>query len=359
MATILRHDQIDFNSPNALNVTSTTQKFVIPVPEMPNAPPLVYPQGHANAGQPILDWENKPIGERGIVFANRGESIAAAPTNGQAVFIVNNVTEAQARAIQEKISALGGDVSKLSHAQYQELLTHIRDNVGLTDIYNSDKPYVQNKMTKIGAEGASGTGLHQKNADVHKAVLVEGPVEFHGTSQAAGGVQKFENGALIVHDGKEVRAIDGKIAQETYRKADGKPLAGQNGKPGQPRSGSGYRALGIALPLMAAAGVLGYASRASAKVGLDKTSEGLERGATEANGAAGLFGFKMPEEGTVVRTMADGVFNTVNHHAPRGPKDVMRLATNAWHALTGKGQPAAVKPDEATKPPRPQVPHSH
>jgi hypothetical protein len=353
MPTILRHDQIDFNSPNALNVTSTTQKFVIPVPEMTNAPPLVYPQGHANAGQPILDWENKPIGERGIVFANRGESIAAAPTNGQSVFIVNNVTEAQARAIQEKISALGGNVSKLSHAQYQELLAHIRDNVGLADIYNSDKTYVQNKMTKIGAEGAPGGGLHQKNADVHKAVWVEGPVEFHGTSQSAGGVQKFENGALVVHDGKEVRAIDGKIAQETYRKADGKPL------PGQSRSGSGYRALGIGLSLTAAATVLGYASKASAKVGLDKTAEGLERGSAEAHGAAGLFGFKIPEAGTTIRNVADGVYNAVNKVAPRGPEDIVRAARNVRDAVMGTEQPPAAKPADPAKGPKPPVPMSH
>jgi hypothetical protein len=358
--TTINHADIDFNSPHALSVTSTTQKFVIPVPNMPDAPPLVYPQGHEKAGQPILDWENKPIGDRGIVFANRAESIAAAPTNGQSVFIVNNVNAAQAQAIQEKINALGGDVSKLSHAQYQELLTHIRDNVGLTDIYNSDKGYVQGKMTKIGTEGPPGAGLHQKNADVHKAVWVDGPVEIHGSSQAAGGVQKFEKGALVVHDGKEIRAIDAEIAHQTYRTADGKPLPGQSGKPGGgPRAGGGYRALGIALPLIGASAVLGYASKASAKAGFDKTAEGLERGSSEANGAAGLFGFKIPEAGTTIRSVADTVYNAVNSVAPRGPEDIMRIARNVRDAVTGKEEPPAAKPADPVKGPKPSAPISH
>ena len=36
---IIRHTDVDFNSPNALNVTSTAQKFIIPVPNIPDAPP--------------------------------------------------------------------------------------------------------------------------------------------------------------------------------------------------------------------------------------------------------------------------------------------------------------------------------
>ncbi len=49
---------------------------------------------------------------------------------------------------------------------------------------------------------------------------------FHGSSQAAGGMQNIRNGAMVIKDPKgEVRAISRQKAGETYMLADGKPLA--------------------------------------------------------------------------------------------------------------------------------------
>jgi hypothetical protein len=57
----------DYSTP----VISNAQKFVIPVPAfVQGGEPLVYPQSYEKAGQPILDYTGKPLGDRGLVFFN-------------------------------------------------------------------------------------------------------------------------------------------------------------------------------------------------------------------------------------------------------------------------------------------------
>jgi hypothetical protein len=50
-------------------VISQAQKFIIPVAAF-GGDALVYPESYPQAGQPVLDYQEKPIGERGLVFYN-------------------------------------------------------------------------------------------------------------------------------------------------------------------------------------------------------------------------------------------------------------------------------------------------
>lgn len=70
-------------------IISSAQKFIIPVPVLgASGEPLIYPEGAEKAGEPILDYESNPIGDRGIVFFNgKDQSWQAAKGDGEAVII--------------------------------------------------------------------------------------------------------------------------------------------------------------------------------------------------------------------------------------------------------------------------------
>src|SRR5262245_25643133 len=62
---------VRFDESSSTAVISGAQKFIIPVPAYgASGEPLIYPKSHEHAGQPIVDYEGKAIGERGVVFFN-------------------------------------------------------------------------------------------------------------------------------------------------------------------------------------------------------------------------------------------------------------------------------------------------
>ena len=93
---------------HSTSVISSAQKFIIPVPAfVQGGEPLVYPQGYEKAGQPILDYTGKPVGDRGLVFFNgKDKSWQAVKGDGEGVIIINEVTQEQARKLK-KSATLG------------------------------------------------------------------------------------------------------------------------------------------------------------------------------------------------------------------------------------------------------------
>ena len=86
-------------------VISSANKFVLTIPKT-QGEPLVNP----STGKAITDWEGKPVGESGIVFYNaKDNAIQAAPTNGNAVIIINKVNEEQSNKLKEKVLSLAFD----------------------------------------------------------------------------------------------------------------------------------------------------------------------------------------------------------------------------------------------------------
>src|SRR4030095_15349769 len=64
-------DMLRFDESSSTAVISGAQDFIIPVPAYgASGEPLIYPKSHERAGQPIVDYEGKAIGERGVVFFN-------------------------------------------------------------------------------------------------------------------------------------------------------------------------------------------------------------------------------------------------------------------------------------------------
>lgn len=231
----LTHSQFDFDQGS--EVVSSAQKFIIPVPrfESEGGEDLVYPAGAKNkegqdiGGQLIADWQGKPIGgpgEKGVVFFNhKDQSWQAVKADGEGVVILNQVTEEQAAKLQDK---LGKDPSRLSLQEFKGALEFAHGDLGIGDMYNSDRTFIKNKMNPL---ETSDTGIPQyglfrrDDRDVCHAIYVEGSGEFQGPAASP---QKFEDGAVLIRqpNGKEFsyRLIQPDAFQETYKNKDGSAI---------------------------------------------------------------------------------------------------------------------------------------
>lgn len=214
----------EFSTP----VISNAQKFIIPVPAFKdNGEHLVYPKNHQKAGQPILDYEGKPIGNKGIVFFNfKDQSLQSAPDDGEAVIIVNEVNREQALKLEQEIEKIKSEPESLSLKELKQIIAYAHDQLNLTDMYNSTHSFVKKNMTAVVSEETSKKrkvnavyGLKKRdNRDINQAFYIPGEFVFEGPSATP---QKFENGGVILEHGGEMRGIQPDIFMRTYQLADG------------------------------------------------------------------------------------------------------------------------------------------
>ena len=217
---------------NGTAVISDAQKFIIPVPAFGgDGEPLVYPQGHEKAGRPILDYEGKPVGERGLVFFNvKDQAVQAVAGDGDGVIIVNEVTREQAEKLHRKIQSFQQDPSKLTLPQLKEALDYAREDLQLGDMYNSTRSFVKAKMTPAApgeAPRAAGGeieayGLMKRDdRDVCHAVYIPGKFVFEGPAATP---QVFANGGVVLEQGGKYRGVQPEVFVRTYRLHDGRPI---------------------------------------------------------------------------------------------------------------------------------------
>lgn len=224
-------DQVNWDQ--GADVTSNARKFIMPVPNL-EGEPLIYPDGakdkdgNSISGQPILDWEKKPIGEKGVVFFNpKDQSWQAVKSDGQGVVILNQMTEEQGKELMDKVA---GDPMNMSMEQFKEFLSFAASEVGCKDMYNSERAFIEKKMNPIESSpsGFPQFGMFRRDdQDVCKALFVEGPAEFDAPT--TGGIlvklQIPEEGGVLLRqpDGKGFlyRKIDNEVFEETYKNKDG------------------------------------------------------------------------------------------------------------------------------------------
>ena len=222
-----------FDPANSTAVISSAQKFIIPVPAFGSSgEPLIYPKDHEKAGKPILDYEGKAIGERGLVFFNaKDKSWQAVAGNGEGVIIINEVTKEQADRLYQKIQSFQPDPNKLTLSQLKQTLAFARGELKLGDMYNSTRSFVKTKMTpavagevpRAGGKEIEVYGLKKRDdRDVCHAVYVPGRFAFEGPAASP---QIFENGGVIVEQGGKFRGVQPDIFLRTYRLQDGRQIA--------------------------------------------------------------------------------------------------------------------------------------
>jgi hypothetical protein len=218
-------DQVDFAADRSTAVVSSTQRFIIPMPapEDDGDPPLLYPDGE-RAGQPILDQQGRPMRGKGLVFFNADDGCyQVARANGRDVIIVGAVTEENAAKIDAKVRTLRADPANLSIDDIAYVLRFVTKELGLIAIYNSTRQFVADKMIAVGAgTGATSYGLHRRDdRDVCRAVYIPGSGQFAGPAATP---QLFDDGAVIVRQGPNVRLVQPNAFEATYRHADGRRL---------------------------------------------------------------------------------------------------------------------------------------
>ncbi|MBI4365281.1 MAG: hypothetical protein HY543_00515 [Deltaproteobacteria bacterium] len=233
MAAIKVLTRASINWVKSTQVISAAQKLVVPVPKFADGgAPLVYPAGHEKVGQPMVDWEGKPIGERGIVFWNaKDRSWGAAKGDGTAVVIMNGATGEQAASLLADFRMLGA-VDAITLIEFSGFLEWARDR-GLTDMYPSDTGFIASKMTLVTPGSnvllhAGGTYGHMKrdDRDIAQAARVDEPFEFRSGEETGGAEQRFLNGGVIIsiQGGKYVYGIQPDVFLKTYRLATGAPI---------------------------------------------------------------------------------------------------------------------------------------
>ncbi|MCB0353117.1 MAG: hypothetical protein KDD64_06310 [Bdellovibrionales bacterium] len=223
-------DDLSFRPEDTTAVISSAQKYVIPVRALPDGgESLVYPEGDPKAGQAILDWEGKPIGERGVVFFNEKDRCwQAVKGDGSAVIMINQVSNEQAKLLNDRFGIISQGDRHPTLSDLKELLTFASDELGLHDIYNSSNDYVEKKLTPLRGidspgESSNPLGLmKRKDGEVCQALFLPGKISFKGTASA--GSQLFDNGAVIVKVGDSIHGVQPDIFLETYLLANGTPL---------------------------------------------------------------------------------------------------------------------------------------
>ena len=215
------------------SVISNAQKFIIPVPAfVQGGEPLVYPQSYEKAGQPILDYTGKPVGDRGLVFFNgKDKSWQAVKGDGEGVIIINEVTQEQAKKLYQKVQELKPDPNNLTLDELKQVLSFAQQQLGLIDMYNSSRAFVQEKMTPViagevpkvnGNEVKAYGFVKRDDRDVNQAIYIPGEFVFEGPAASP---QEFKDGGVIVEQGGKMRGVQPDIFVRTYELSDGRSIS--------------------------------------------------------------------------------------------------------------------------------------
>lgn len=215
------------------SVISNAQKFIIPVPAfVQGGEPLVYPQSYEKAGQPILDYTGKPVGDRGLVFFNgKDKSWQAVKGDGEGVIIINEVTQEQAKKLYQKVQELKPDPNNLTLDELKQVLSFAQQQLGLIDMYNSSRAFVQEKMTPViagevpkvnGNEVKAYGFVKRDDRDVNQAIYIPGEFVFEGPAASP---QEFKDGGVIVEQGGKMRGVQPDIFVRTYKLSDGRSIS--------------------------------------------------------------------------------------------------------------------------------------
>jgi len=214
-------------------VISNAQKFILPIPAWgESGEPLVYPASYEKAGQPILDYEGKPVGERGIVFFNgKDQSWQAVKGDGEGVIIINEVTPEQAQALYRKVREFQPDPNNLTLEQMKQVLAFAQNDMGLVDVYNSSRSFVKENMTpaianevpKLNGKEIEAYGFKKRDGrDINQAIYISGAFTFVGPAASP---QEFKNGGVIIEQGGKMRGVQPDIFVRTYKLSDGRSIS--------------------------------------------------------------------------------------------------------------------------------------
>lgn len=200
-------------------VISNESKFVIPLGILPDAVPLIYPEGHEKAGKPFVDLKGRPLPWYGMVFFNHADGAYQAVPQGHGAIIFNNVMPEQAEQLYEKIAEFADDPRKLTRRQLMQVLD-FAESLGLEDRYGCDNYNLKSQMIKARETDVKGSvektyGFMDWTAE---AVYIPEPFVFGGGNVP---LRYMPNGGFFVRVAGKTYAVSPEKFLETYRHLDG------------------------------------------------------------------------------------------------------------------------------------------
>jgi hypothetical protein len=219
--TISAHD-LDFSDAASTLVYSDTLRFILPTPKLAGGgEPLAPPAGEIGI-ESFTDRDGRPVQGRGIVFFNPDDQCwQVAPGDGTAVINFGPATEGEGAKLMAKVASLGSDSDRLTLEELKAVIAYAVDTLKMRAVFSSSRAYVAERMTPVDPTPSSGVGLHRRKAhDDCRAVFVPGSGRFLGPAATP---QVFENGAVILKQGDDIRLLQADVFADHYRLPDGRP----------------------------------------------------------------------------------------------------------------------------------------
>jgi hypothetical protein len=176
-------------------------------------------------GNPVLDWEGKPVAGDGFSFMNcvasGNPALQAVRTDGKEVIIFNNLTDDQEKRVTEFFKGIEtraiDSVSRIQEAISKSV------EIGAGDVYNSTVAFVNSKMVSRDNEPISLPESNnamtvlstQRNGEPVSFVRLDISGTFKGGPTLNG--EKFVKGCAAISDGSNgFRLVEPSVFNATY-----------------------------------------------------------------------------------------------------------------------------------------------
>ena len=216
----------DLNFQNALSVIPAAQSFILPVPSIDeNGTTVVVQKGEKSVPQ-LTEKMGGDSQKAGIVFLNsQDKSWQSVSADGNGVIVVHNVTPVQGKALYKKLMQLTSNNPENLDKDKIKLFLKYAHALGLKDVIQADKAYVEEKMDMIEVHdtGVEYLGFHKyKSEEPLKAIRFSGSVNFDDARLSK---QTYDNGCIVVQSGAtEFLAVKPEVFLKSYTKPNGSPV---------------------------------------------------------------------------------------------------------------------------------------
>lgn len=208
----------DLNFQNALAVIPATQSFILPIP--------AFETDELSEQQPVLKGSTKSGDNKGVVFLNaKDKSWQQVRSDGEGVVVINDVSPAQSKALLKKVMQLSNNQPENLDKDKIKLFLKFTHALGLKDVFQADKNFVETKMNMIEVwdSGVENLGFHkyQDKKEV-LAVRFSGIVSFEDPSFSK---HTYENGCVVVkNEDNKIQVVKPDVFLKSYTKPNGSPV---------------------------------------------------------------------------------------------------------------------------------------
>ena len=205
-------NETDLNFQNALSVIPSAQSFVLPIPSL-------------NSGTGVFASKGGKSSTKDLVFLNaKDKSWQTVQSDGEGVVVINDVSPVQGKALLKKVMQLSNNQPDKLDKDKIKLFLKYTHALGLTDVSQSNKKDVADKMNLIEVwdTGFEQLGFHKyKNKSSAQAIRFLGAVTFSNPKLSK---HAYDNGCIVVKDEGKISVVKPDVFLKSYTKPNGSPI---------------------------------------------------------------------------------------------------------------------------------------